>query len=205
MSFLDKLTAKPWLAGQSAIDDLHGGYEFRQPTVKLGLVLFLVVVTVLFSLLVIVYSDRMTFPDWRHFHVPWLLWPNLALLILSSVTLERARIGARRGQMDAVRIGLLAAGVFAFAFLVGQLLAWQQLYVSGHYASTNPASAFFYLFTALHGLHLSGGLVALGRTTAKVLRGFEASRVRLSVDLCAIYWHFLLVVWLILFGLLLLT
>jgi cytochrome c oxidase subunit 3 len=68
--------------------------------------------------------------------------------------------------------------------------------------ASNPANSFFYLITAAHGLHLMGGLVALGRTTAKVWRGAEMTQVRLSVELCTIYWHFLLLVWLVLLGLL---
>ena len=50
-----------------------------------------------------------------------------------------------------------------------------------------------------------GGLVAWGRTTGKIRRGAEVANVRLNVDLCATYWHFLLLVWLILFALLLFT
>ncbi|MCH8835570.1 MAG: cytochrome c oxidase subunit 3, partial [Proteobacteria bacterium] len=94
---------------------------------------------------------------------------------------------------------------FAFAFLVGQLVVWQQLAALGYFAATNPAAAFFYLITALHALHLLGGMVVWGRTTAKVWRGVEVEQVRMSVELCAVYWHFLLVVWLVLFGLLLFT
>jgi cytochrome c oxidase subunit 3 len=104
-----------------------------------------------------------------------------------------------------VKIGLLAGGGFAIVFLTGQLVAWQQLVALGYYAATNPANAFFFVMTALHGLHLFGGLVALGRTADKVLRGFDVDQVRLSVELCAVYWHFLLAVWLILFGLMLFT
>ncbi len=100
---------------------------------------------------------------------------------------------------------MLAAGVLAFGFLVGQLLAWQHLIASGYFAAANPANAFFYLLTALHALHLSGGLVAWARTSAKLRRGFEAAEVRLSVELCTIYWHFLLMIWLVVFGLLLFT
>ena len=61
------------------------------------------------------------------------------------------------------------------------------------------------MITAVHGLHLMGGLVALGRTIGKVWYGFTIEKVRLSVSLCATYWHFLLLVWLIIFGVLLLT
>ena len=93
-------------------------------------------------------------------------------------------------------------GASAVTFLIGQLLAWQQLSAAGYFLASNPANSFFYLITAVHGLHLMGGLVALGRTTAKVWRGVEMAQVRLSVELCAIYWHFLLLVWLVLLGLL---
>jgi cytochrome c oxidase subunit III len=82
-------------------------------------------------------------------------------------------------------------------------LVWQQLNAAGYFLATNPANAFFYLFTGLHGLHLLGGLVALGMTANKVWRGgFEAKEVRLSVQLCAVYWHFLLALWFVLFTLL---
>ena len=79
---------------------------------------------------------------------------------------------------------------------------WQQLNVAGYFLASNPANAFFYLITAAHGLHLIGGLVALGRTTARMWLGVEMIQLRLSVELCAIYWHFLLLVWLVLLGLL---
>ena len=204
MSFIRELTDKPWLT-QGALDESPDGGEFDLPTPQFGLRLFLGVVTVLFSLFVVVYTERMTFSDWRPLPEPWLLWLNTGILILSSMAIQRAVNFARLGRMDGVRTGLLAAGVLAFAFLAGQLWVWQQLVGLGYYAAANPANAFFYLFTALHGLHLSGGLVALGRTTDKMRRGVEIGKLRMSVEMCATYWHFLLVIWLVLFVLLLNT
>jgi len=128
---------------------------------------------------------------------------NTGVLILSSLALHWAQVAARRGEIDGVRTGLLAGGASILAFLAGQLLAWKQLTAAGYYLTTNPANSFFYLLTAAHGLHLLGGLVALGRTAARAWLGFEMEQVRLSVELCAMYWHFLLLVWLVLFGLLL--
>ncbi len=205
MSFIHHLTEKPWLNDQAGVVQLHAKGIFDLPMAKLGLRVFLAVVTVVFSLTVIVYADRMLFADWRPLPEPWILWLNTAMLILSSVGLHRARVAADRGQIDGVKTGLLAGGGFAFAFLAGQLLAWQQLVALGYFAATNPANAFFYLVTALHAVHLLGGLVAWVRTSRKVWGGYEAAQVRLSVELCAVYWHFLLVIWLVLFGLLLLT
>jgi cytochrome c oxidase subunit 3 len=72
---------------------------------------------------------------------------------------------------------------------------------AGYFLASNPANSFFYLLTGAHGLHVLGGLAALGRTIARMWRGIAVERLRLSVELCAIYWHFLLLVWLIVFAL----
>ncbi|MGY4429763.1 heme/copper-type cytochrome/quinol oxidase subunit 3 [Bradyrhizobium sp. F1.13.1] len=161
---------------------------------------FLAVVGSLFALFISAYSMRMNMVDWRTLPVPALLWFNTGVLVLSSVALQWAYMAARRDDIDGISIGLCAGGASAITFLVGQLLAWRQLSGAGYFLASNPANSFFYLITAVHGLHLMGGLVALGRTTAKVLRGAEASQIRLSVELCTIYWHFLLLVWLVLVG-----
>jgi cytochrome c oxidase subunit III len=196
-----RLTAKPWLE-EGQIVDLHNEGAFSLPAAKLGLRVFFAVVTVLFMLLIIAYGSRMQFEDWRPAPQLSLLWLNTAMLVLSSLAMQWALIGARRGETDSVMIGLIAGGVFAVAFLGGQILTWRQLNMMVAFDVTHPAIAFFYLITALHGLHLLGGLVAWGRTTSKVLGGVDVADVRPSVELCTAYWHFLLLVWLVLFGLL---
>jgi cytochrome c oxidase subunit 3 len=85
---------------------------------------------------------------------------------------------------------------------MGQAQAWRELGALVYFEVTNPAIAFFYLITGLHGLHLLGGLVVWGRTLVRLWGGFELEKVRHSVELCTLYWHFLLLVWLVLFGLL---
>lgn len=196
---------KPWAAVPATPGNLVRGREFALPTVTVGLRVFLGVVTVLFTLLVVSYFGRMSYNDWRALPEPWLLWLNTGLLIASSLAFQAALVAARRGQLVRVRDGLLTGGFFAFAFLIGQFLAWQQLVALGYFAEENPANAFFYMITGLHALHLLGGLVAWGRTIAKLWRGIALSQLRLSVELCTVYWHFLLLVWLALFGLLIFT
>ena len=196
-----RLGAKPWLEEGVTID-------FREesapslPPAKIGLGVFLAVVGSLFALFISAYSMRMSMVDWRALPVPRLLWFNTGVLVTSSIALQWAHTAARRNDIDGVIIGLCAGGASALVFLVGQLLAWRQLSLAGYFVTSNPANSFFYLITAVHGLHLMGGLVALGRTIAKVWRGAEMTQVRLSVELCAIYWHFLLLVWLVLLALL---
>ncbi len=196
---------KPWVEVPATPNNLAEGREFSVPTVTIGLRVFLGVVTVLFTLLVVSYFGRMAYADWRALPEPWLLWLNTGLLIVSSVAFQAALVGARHGQLVRVRDGLATGGLFAFAFLIGQFLAWRQLVALGYFAQENPANAFFYVITGLHALHLAGGLVAWGRTSAKFWRGIALPQLRLSVELCNVYWHFLLFIWLAMFGLLIFT
>ncbi|MBI3371585.1 MAG: cytochrome c oxidase subunit 3 [Betaproteobacteria bacterium] len=197
-----QLMVKPWVTDQGKIDDLYAGGASSGLAKKLALKVFLAVVAVLFMLLVIAYGGRMAYEDWRPAPQLRLLWANTFVLILSSVALQWAQYSVRRGQMDAMRVGLLAAGAFTVVFLFGQVLAWRQLGAMVYFDVTNPAIGFFYLITGVHGLHLMGGLVAWGRTVAKVWGDFDVTKIRQSVELCTVYWHFLLLVWLVLFGLL---
>ena len=197
---------RPWEADahQSSSEEFSGR-SFTHPDSKLGLFVFLAVVASLFSLFISAYMMRMELGDWRPLPDPDLLWLNTGALVFSSIALQWARVAARNEQVKTVRYGMIAGGFFAFAFMAGQLMAWQQLVDSGYLAQSNPANAFFYLITGLHALHLLGGLVVWGITTVKLLGGIELGRIRLSIELCAVYWHFLLVIWVILFGLLLST
>lgn len=176
---------------------------------RLGLWLFMGVVTVLFLLLSLAFLSRAQMEDWQAlagapwlpFEHPWRLWVNTALLAVGSVALQWAAIAARRGDARSIRLGLVLGGLSAAGFLIGQAWVWRALAGAGYAVAANPANSFFYLLTALHGLHLIGGLVAWARIAA-AWRGTPAPRLQLQVALCARYWHFLLVLWLLLFALL---
>ncbi|TIX95412.1 MAG: cytochrome-c oxidase, partial [Mesorhizobium sp.] len=135
------------------------------PTAKIGLGVFLAVVGCLFSLFTSAYFMRMGLSDWRPLPLPRLLWLNTGVLLLSSIALQCAVVAARKGQIDNVRLGLATAGFTSFAFLIGQLMAWRQLTEDGYLLAANPANSFFYLITGMHGLHILGGLIGLGRTS----------------------------------------
>lgn len=197
------INVRPW-AERGAIEDVRG-HAVSWPALTIALGVLLAVVTSLFALFISAYVMRMHVGDWSPLPEPRLLWLNTGVLILTSAAIQWTRTAARGGRIDGVWVGLVVTGALTVAFLIGQLVVWRQLNDLGYFAATNPANAFFYLFTALHGLHLLGGLVAWGKTTAKVWRGVALPEVRLTVELCAVYWHYLLLVWLILFGLLLAT
>lgn len=204
--FARQLTARPWEREQRLADNQYGAGGLTVAPARVGLWVFLAVVTSFFGLFVSAYWTRMMLADWRPLHEPGLLWINTLMLVLGSFAFQWTSGAAGRGDAQRVKVGLIVAGVFTFAFLAGQLTVWRQLNASGQFLSSSAASAFFYVLTGLHGLHVLGGLSVWGRTTAVMWRGgSELGQVRLSVELCAMYWHFLLLVWLVLFGLLLAT
>ncbi|MEK1853183.1 MAG: cytochrome c oxidase subunit 3 [Phyllobacterium sp.] len=195
-----RLTSKPWLEVGTASDT--PGFDVSSiETAKIGLGVFLAVVGALFTLFISAYFMRMGLADWWAIPLPGLLWVNTGVLLVSSIALQWTKIRAQQDQIEAVRAGLLVSFVTAAGFLVGQVFAWRELVDAGYFLADNPANSFFYMITGMHGLHILGGLVALSRTSLKVWEGASAKKVRLSVELCAMYWHFMLLVWLILFAL----
>ena len=97
-----------------------------------------------------------------------MLWFNTLILFISSVFFISTQFAAKNSQFEKVKQKLLIIGYLALAFLLGQFLVWLQLINLGYYVSTNPANAYFYVFTALHGLHLIGGLIYWAMTIRKV-------------------------------------
>lgn len=166
-----------------------------------GLWLFMAVVATLFTLFLAAYAMRMDTADWSSIVMPGPLWLSTALLLAGSVAMQRAASAARTLHRARARHLLLAGGVAAMAFLASQLWAWQALLDQRVGLSANPAASFFYLLTALHGLHVIGGLLAWGVVAqAAASPAAEPRRLALQITLCARYWHLLLAVWVVLFA-----
>jgi len=197
------LNTQPWVPAPS--DDAASGSSINANVKAVALTVFLAVATSLFALFISAYAIRMNQPDWRPVAEPTLLWANTAVLILASIAYHWTRNAAVNGMQDRLKPGLAVAGALTVLFLLGQLVAWRQLIAEGYYLDTNPANAFFYLLTAVHGLHILGGLWVWARSTTRLWTGADADSVRVSIELCTVYWHFLLLVWIVLFGMLLST
>ncbi len=101
--------------------------------------------------------------------------------------------------------GMLVTGMLTAAFVVGQLVVWRGLLAAGATLSGNPANSFFYFLTGAHALHVAGGLYVWARATLRLGQGGDSVAIRRSIELCTVYWHFLLMVWLVVFGFLLST
>ncbi|ANI77562.1 cytochrome c oxidase subunit 3 [Sphingobium sp. EP60837] len=198
MTILARLAERSW---EPASDRDPREPEGRPSAGSVGLTVYFAVAMVMFSLLGAAYYMRMGLhaamghaDDWVSMPDPPLLWINSAILMASSLAWEMARRSSAEGR--AARASLAGAAL-GLCFLVGQWLLWRHYQMAGYYLSSNPANAFFYLLTALHGLHIVGGLVAAGW----VLTESNPAHLRL----CAIYWHFLLFLWILIAALLLST
>ncbi len=197
-----RVMSKPWL-DSGVVGALPDNDITHMPTAKVGVGVLLAVVGGLFALFASAYFMRMEYADWQAPPMPPVLWLNTAILGLASVALHCAVVAARARQPDTTRLALAAAGIATLVFLAGQLVAWRELAAAGHNLRVNAANGFFYLITGMHGLHILGGLVGLGWVSARVWRSNALTpRLVLGVELCAMYWHVLFVIWLGIFVLL---
>ena len=201
MSFLKNITDKPW-DRKGVIGGLESEGAFDSPNEKVALSFFLVVASIVFSLFSVGYFLRMELPDWRPLSEPSQLWLNTGLLIVSSALFQWARNITKGANYKNLKLAFLGGGIFAILFIAGQLLTWENLQNAGYFMASNPANAFYYLMTGLHVVHLIGGLWVWSKCSIRLVFGEDAAELKLSIELCALYWHFLLIVWFILFALL---
>lgn len=173
----------------------------RERVVGTALWCFIGVASTLFALFLTAYAMRMDgAADWTRLALPPQLWLSSALLLAGSVLMQFAASAARGRWRARARRLLLAGGAAAVAFLGVQLWAWDALLDARVALAGNPAASFFYVLTALHGLHVLGGLVAWSVAAQALATDEEVHTAARRIALCARYWHFLLAVWAVLFA-----
>lgn len=167
------------------------GATLRAPVpARTGVWAGIAAITMMFAAFVSALLVRQGEADWVRVRLPPILYVNTLLLMASSATLERAR--ARDGDTRSRWLTItLALGLL---FLGGQLLAWRNLVTQGLYLATGPASAFIYVLTAVHGMHLLGGIAALVYVRRRALRDPGPGPTG-ALGAAAGYWHFLTVLW----------
>jgi cytochrome c oxidase subunit 3 len=192
---------KDWPPGWSREDAIEPA-KYR-----IGMWVGLASILMLFMALTSAYILRQTkgineYYDWKAIQLPGLLWVTTAVLMASSLSIEIARRALRRNDYKRFNNWILLTTVLGALFLVGQFVAWRQLAAQGIYVNTNPHSSFFYLLTSLHGIHLLGGLIALVYVTVAAFRLRIGFKRRNAVEVTAVYWHFMDVLWIYLLALL---
>ena len=196
------LADKPWDKEQMAIDNYHQGKTFDISNQTSAVIVIFGVSTVLFSLVVTGYLYSVpSGQDTQYLLKPNLLWFNTLILLSVTYFFNRVTKDLKKNIVERVKTNLLIIGFLSYAFLLGQLFFWLQLMKSGNYVSTNNYFSSFYIFTALHGLHLFGGLFFWGIVFSKV-RKVEKTEIinqKKSIEALSLYWTFLLIVWFVFF------
>jgi len=137
--------------------------------------------------------------------LPSSLWISTLIIVISSVTMQAAVRAARADRKSALRAGMVFTTLLGAAFLVSQTVNWFALVAANLTAKTNLYGFTFYMLTGLHAAHVIGGLIPLAVVTARAFRGHYSAAAYSGVAYCAVYWHFLDAVWVILFAVLMLA
>jgi len=210
MSWLQHLAEKPWIPQAAGVDLPNHSIERKLNQARTASRFFIAVVSVIFFLFIITYLSRTQFPDfqalagepWQPFTEPGQLWVNSGFILFAGICLHWSYLSAKKNQLNTAIFGLSCAVFFSLLFIGGQLLVWRQLIDMGYFIHSNPANSFFYLFTSIHGIHLIGGILALVNITQKFIRKNSLEKLTAGLGLCTTYWHFLFLVWILLFALL---
>ena len=196
------LLDKPWDKEQATIDNAHEGKTFDLSVQKSAVLIIFGIATVLFSLVFTSYLYTLSpSQDTNYLLRPNLLWINTLILFFVTYFFNKVTNDLEKKDTSKIKRNLLIIGGLTYLFLFGQIIFWFQLLKSGNYVSTNSYFANFYVFTALHGLHLLGGLLFWGKVSSKVLK-LEQNKIleqEKNISALSIYWTFLLIVWLMFF------
>ena len=200
--FFSTLAQKPWEKEQAAIDTQHSGKTFNLSKQTSAVIVIFGLSTVLFSL--VLTSYLYTIPaeqDTKFLLKPNLLWINTVVLFFVTYFFGKITKDLEKKDTAKIKKNLILVGGLSYLFLFGQIFFWYQLMQDEKFVSTNSYFSSFYFFTALHGLHLLGGLFFWGKVCSKTLKLKENEIISQSKSISALslYWTFLLIVWLIFF------
>ena len=196
------LSDRPWEKEQMETDNNHQGKTFDISLQMSAVIVIFGISTVLFTLVVTGYLYSIpASQDTGYLLKPNLLWLNTLILLFVTYFFHRITSDLKKDKSEKIKSNLLLIGFLSYLFLFGQILFWFQLMESGNYVSTNNYFSSFYIFTALHGLHLLGGLFFWGKIYSKVskLKIEEIMNEKKSIDALSLYWNFLLIVWIVFF------
>jgi cytochrome c oxidase subunit III len=173
---------------------------------KFGLWLFMATVVMLFGAWTSAYIVKRGDMGWSEIVLPDLFFVNTGVILVSSVAMVWAVRAAKRGLAEQLKIAMGVTTILGVAFLVGQMMAFDQMVALHEHFTGGPVShSFVYVLSGAHGLHVISGVVVLAIVLVAALRGRVRQDNMSTLEMCATYWHFLGVLWLYLFVFLLLN
>ena len=201
--------------------DSMPNYGQRLRRARLALAVFMTPISMLFISFTVVYLIRRGFVSfdvpsatyirtWLPVRLPWpVLIANTVVLFLSSASIDMARRAITREaalapvkSIPGVSLGdesnipwLGLTTLLGVVFLGGQLFVWRQLSAGGFHLLGGTSSSFVYILTAMHGIHLAGGIFALAFANIAAMMDRPVESRRIIVDITAWYWHFMSALW----------
>ena len=164
------LSQKPWEASQAVIDNNHDGKTFGISKAKLGVRTIMTVSTVIFSLFIVAYADRMLIHDWRSMPEPWLLWVNTAALIMNSYFFHNVKISADQNNNKEIKRGLYTVGFFSLFISYWSTNSLVSTHESWLFCSIKYCKCIFLSFYGITWLTFIRWLIFLGKSYIKVFK-----------------------------------
>ncbi len=121
------------------------------------------------------------------------------ILLMSSLTMVLALAAIQRGDIRRLKIWLLATALFGATFIGGQIFEFTEFTREGLKLHTSLFGSSFFVLTGLHGAHVTGGIIWLLSLWGLANRGQLQQRDAETVEIAGLYWHFVDVVWIVIF------
>jgi cytochrome c oxidase subunit 3 len=176
--------------------------QVKEKARKFLLWIGLVSIAMMFAGLTSGYIVRRQTGTWLKFDLPYTFWISTALILISSIFMNRSVRAIKNNAVKTLPIEVLVTFLLGIGFGVFQFISWAILIRSNIYFTGTESSAsgsYLYVLCALHLCHVLGGLIALGVVYVKSLRKKYSAGNYLGIKLCATYWHFLDALWIYLF------
>ena len=170
---------------------------------KLILLFAMVSMTMMFAGLTSAFVVSKSRADWlKDFQMPTAFWMSTLVIICCSVTFHLAKVAVKADKRSAVTTWLLTTLGLGILFVILQFVGFGQIVAQGYYFTGSESSittTFLYVVTITHLAHLAGGLISLLIIIYNHFKQKYNSRQTLGIELGAMYWHFLDLLWVYLF------
>ena len=170
---------------------------------KLILLFAMISMTMLFAGLTSAFVVSKSRADWlKNFELPMAFWYSTAVIIGCSITFHLAKKAIQKDRRKATTGYLLATLGLGIAFVMLQIAGFGQIVANGYYftgSASNITTTFLYVVTVTHLVHLAGGIVSLLIIIYNHFKQKYNAGQTLGIELGAMYWHFLDLLWVYLF------
>ena len=197
------LLEKPWEESQALIDNKHVGKTFGVTNQMSAVIIIFGISTAIFSLIFTAYLYSIPpEQDTTLILKNKLLWINTLVLIFVTYFFNKISKDLKNNLTNKIKNNIITVGALSYLFLFLQIILWYQLMKQGHFVSTNNYFSSYYIFTALHGLHLLGGLFFWGQISSRIFKLNEKdyANEEKNINALSLYWLFLFIVWIVFFG-----